>query len=96
MRALRRIGAVVTIGALAGLVGPIAAGAANDYGSQPGYPVATSMTTCSGAGAFGAFGPGNNWGTPVGVPSGPNGHGASGPATGSNNANLCGSPQGNP
>ena len=96
MRALRRIGVVVTVGALAGLIGPLAAGAANDYGSQPGYAVATSMTTCSGAGAFGAFGPGNSWGSPVGVPTGPNGHGANGPATGANNANLCGSPQGTP
>jgi hypothetical protein len=69
--------------------------AADRYGT-PGTGVALSQTTCAGAGAFGAFGPGNNWGQNPPGASGPSGHGANGPLTGSNNANLCGNPMGNP
>ncbi|HLI15326.1 MAG TPA: hypothetical protein VKV23_04650 [Acidimicrobiales bacterium] len=71
-------------------------------GSQPvpGSTVALGHTTCAGHGSFGAFGREYNFGVGIsnlgGAPSGPNGRGASGPATGSANANLCGRPQGTP
>ena len=89
---------LLIIGATSGLalamssVNTFAAG----YGSQPGYTVATSQTTCAGAGAFGAFGPGVNWGQDPPGPAGPTGHGADGRLTGSNNSSLCGSPAGQP
>ena len=58
------------------------AGDGSGYGTQPGYEVSQSHTTCQGAGAFGAFGKDNNWAG-----------GANGPATGDANSNLCGNPQ---
>lgn len=60
------------------------ASAANDYGSQPGYSIATGNTSCAGAGAFGAFGSGNNFAG-----------GADGTQTGINNSTLCGDPHNN-
>ena len=68
--------ALLMVGASAG-----AASAANDYGSQPGYPIAMSNTVCAGHGAFGAFGPGNSWAG-----------GANGTNTGIANSTLCGKP----
>jgi hypothetical protein len=78
------------------------AGDGSGYGTQPGYSTAiTNSNGCAGAGAFGAFGTGFNFGNATSghVPypgNATNGNGADGPATGSNNSNLCGSPQGNP
>lgn len=74
------------------------AGDGSSYGTQPGYAVAQSQTTCSGAGAFDAFGQGFNFGNSTSghVPypgNAVNGNGADGSATGSNNSNLCGNPQ---
>ncbi len=71
------------------------------FAAGAGYATATAQTSCAYAGAFGAFGPGVNFGNATsGHISEPgnalNGNGADGPATGSNNANLCGQPQGNP
>ena len=59
--------------------------ASNDYcgSSANGCAHSSSNTICSGHGAFGAFGPGNDW-------SG----GASGDHTAYNNSTLCGNPQG--
>jgi len=70
--------ALMMVGASAGM----ASAAANDYGSQPGYAGAIANSNgCAGAGAFGAFGPGNNWAG-----------GADGTATGIANSTLCGQP----
>lgn len=56
------------------------------YGTQPGFTQAQSQTTCSGAGAFGAFGDkGNVYHDFRG--------GTNGTQTGINNSNLCGNPQ---
>ncbi len=91
---------LVAAGALA--VGPaVAAFGADNYGSMPGYGVSMSHTSCAGHGSFGAFGADFNFGNTTSghVPypgNATNGNGADGPATGYNNSNLCGNPQGNP
>ena len=84
--------------ATAGLLLSSAAGAfaANNY--NPPTALNNTPNVCWGAGAFGAFGPGNNFGNSTsGHISEPgnnlNGNGANGPQTGSNNSNLCGTPQ---
>ena len=59
------------------------AGDGSGYGTQPGYDVSNSHTACAGHGAFGAFGKDYNLAG-----------GADGQATGANNSNLCGNPQG--
>ena len=75
---------VIPVVAILGLATP--SFGANSYGSQPGYSTAiASSGGCAGAGAFGAFGPGNSWAG-----------GANGPLTGFYNSNNCGSPQGTP
>lgn len=72
------------------------AGDGSDYGTMPGYTVASSQTTCSGAGAFDAFGKDASLGTEkvhatfLGSYPGP---GTDGTQTGINNSNLCGNPQ---
>lgn len=101
----RLAGGLVTVGLVT--LGPAAAafagnaGDGSGYGTQPGFGTATSNTQCAGAGAFGAFGTGFNFGNSTsGHVSEPgnatNGNGADGPGTGANNANLCGNPQGTP
>lgn len=70
--------------------------AANSYGSMPGQGVSTSHTPCADAGAFGAFGPGNNWGQDPPGPAGPSGHGANGPLSGQGASGICGNPMGTP
>ena len=72
-------------------------GNGSDYGTQPGYVVATSKTTCSGAGAFDAFGKDANLGNltsghAIFLGSYP-GPGTDGTQTGINNSTLCGNPQ---
>ncbi len=96
--------AVAPIAAIVGLATPSLAGNAGNgsgYGTQPGYAVATGETPCAGHGSFGAFGSGFNFGNATSghVPyqgNAQNGNGADGHATGANNANLCGNPQGDP
>lgn len=79
-----------------GYCGPSSAGCSNAF----------NHTICAAAGAFGAFGPEVNFGNAVSghidEPGGPNstspnsatvGNGADGPLTGTNNSNICGSPQ---
>jgi len=51
--------------------------------SSTGCAQSLTNTDCAGAGGFGAFGKDNNFAG-----------GANGLLTGSNNSNLCGSPQG--
>ena len=70
--------------------------AANSYGSMPGQGVSTSHTVCADAGAFGAFGPGNNWGQDPPGPAGPTGHGADGQLSGQLASGICGSAMGTP
>lgn len=70
--------------------------AANSYGSMPGQGVSTSHTVCAYAGAFGAFGPGNNWGQDPPGPAGPSGHGADGQLTGQLASGICGNRVGTP
>ena len=78
------------------------AGGGADYGTQPGFQTAqTNSNGCAGAGAFGAFGKDYNLGNSTsghfpGAGNATNGNGADGSLTGSNNANECGNPQGNP
>lgn len=60
-----------------------ASGDGSGYGTQPGFEVALSHTTCAGHGAFGAFGKDHNLAG-----------GANGRQTGINNSSLCGNPQG--
>ena len=78
-------------------------GTGSDYGTMPGYTVAQSQTTCSGAGAFDAFGKGANLGIDF-APGNDNpehatflgsypGPGTDGTQTGINNSSLCGNPQ---
>lgn len=96
-RPMRVLAGALCATGLAALVPAGAAFAADSYGSQPGYSTAVANSNgCAGAGAFGAFGGGVNWGNNPPGPSGPSGHGADGQATGANNANLCGNPQGTP
>lgn len=109
---LGAITTVVTVGALT-----IPAYAAFDtyhHANSGGYCGSASTgcsksmgnTICASAGAFGAFGPGVNFGNAksghIDEPGGsntsspnaaPGGNGAAGQLTGSNNSNLCGSPQ---
>ena len=66
----------------------------DNYGVMPGASISASHTICSGHGSFGAFGKVYNFGSGIvnlgGAPTGPNGVGASGTATGANNSGLCG------
>ena len=57
-------------------------GDGSEYGTQPGFAVATDNTACSGAGAFGYFGKDNN----LGIKSDPTDPGANGQATGDANS----------
>jgi hypothetical protein len=68
------------------------------YGTQPGFEVSNSHTTCAGHGAFGAFGDKGDVTHDFGVNNpGSNGApGADGHQTAINNSNLCGNPQGTP
>lgn len=59
-------------------------GDGSEYGTQPGFGVATEQTACAGHGAFGAFGKDNS------LAGGANGY-----QTGINNSALCGNRQGN-
>jgi hypothetical protein len=59
------------------------AGDGSDYGTQPGFTVATDKTPCAGHGSFGAWGKDYNFAG-----------GANGQETGFNNSGLCGNPQG--
>lgn len=71
------------------------AGDGSDYGTQPGYSVATGQTSCSGAGAFDFFGKDWNLGNLVSghyVGGSYPGPGANGTQTGINNSTLCGNP----
>lgn len=80
------IAAAVVTGALALAPAALAgnAGDGSDYGTQPGFAVATANTDCAGHGAFGWLGKDFNMAG-----------GANGAATGWNNAGLCGNRQGN-
>jgi hypothetical protein len=72
-------------------------GTGAEYGTQPGFAIATSKTPTpcasapAGAGAFGYFGKDNN----LGIKSDPTDPGANGQQTGINNSSLCGNRQGN-
>lgn len=72
--------------------GPALAG--DNYGAMPGAARSMSHTICAAHGSFGAFGKIDNFGAGIGnlsgAPSGPNGVGANGTATGDNNSGLCG------
>lgn len=74
------------------IAGPVSA--TDNYGVMPGATVSTSRTICAVHGSFGAFGKVYNFGSGItnlgGAPTGPNGIGASGSATGANNAEVCG------
>lgn len=78
------------------------AGDGSGYGTQPGFTTAQDNSGgCAGAGAFGAFGSGYNFGNATSghvdaAGNATNGNGADGQLTGSNNSRLCGSPQNNP
>jgi hypothetical protein len=67
--------------------------AGNGYGSQPGNSIALSMTTCAGAGAFGAFGNGqvtHDFGKDNVTNSNGAAPGVDGTQVGANNSALCG------
>jgi hypothetical protein len=72
-------------------------GTGAEYGTQPGFAIATGHTPANcasspaGAGAFGYFGKDNN----LGIKSDPTDPGANGQQTGLNNSSLCGNRQGN-
>lgn len=93
-----RTRAVVLGLATAGLlgVGPAATAFAADSYSPPSHiPTTAECGSSAGSGAFGAFGPGVNFGNSTsGHISEPgnatNGNGANGPATGANNSSVCG------
>lgn len=78
-------------------------GNGSDYGSMPGYAVATSNTVCADHGSFDAFGKGANLGIEVSPGNGDVQHatflqswpgpGTDGTQTGINNSTLCGNPQ---
>jgi hypothetical protein len=89
-------GVSASIAILAGAAVPALA-AAGGYGSQPGFDVSNSHTTCAGHGAFGAFGNYGDITHDFGVNNpGSNGQpGADGHQTGLNNSALCGNRQGN-
>jgi hypothetical protein len=78
------LAAVATV-ALAAPVAATADPASNDYcgASANGCAHSQTNTICAGHGAFGAFGPGNDWRG-----------GASGDNTAYSNSTLCGNPQG--
>ena len=59
-------------------------GNGSEYGTQPGFDVATENTACAGAGAFGYFGKDNS------LAGGTDGY-----QTGLNNTSLCSNRQGN-
>jgi len=71
-------------------------GDGSDYGTMPGYAVATSNTVCADHGSFNAFGKNASLGiekvhaTFLGSYPGP---GTDGTQTGINNSTLCGNPQ---
>ena len=71
-------------------------GDGSDYGTMPGYAVATSNTVCADHGSFDAFGKDASLGiekvhaTFLGSYPGP---GTDGTQTGLNNSGLCGNPQ---
>ena len=83
---MRRIIAtlVLTLAATLGMSG-LAAADSNEYcgSSANGCEQSSARTDCSGHGAFGAFGKGNDWRG-----------GASGDNTAWSNSTLCGNPQG--
>jgi hypothetical protein len=92
------LGTVAVAGLL--LLPASAAFAGGGYGSQPGYSVANSNTSCAGHGAFGAFGTTGDVVHDYGVNNpGSNGRpgasnfqfpASSGATTGGNNSGLCG------
>jgi hypothetical protein len=73
-------------------------GDGSDYGTMPGYTVATSNTACADHGSFDAFGKNASLGVEkvhaifLGSYPGP---GTDGFQTGLNNSGLCGNRQGN-
>jgi hypothetical protein len=83
------------VAAVLGIVGTVAAPTFAIYGSQPGFDVSNSHTTCAGHGAFGAFGDKGDVTHDFGVnnPGSNNKPGADGQQTGINNSTLCGNPQ---
>lgn len=102
MKNILRSGILAAALAISGAAWAGNAGDGSGYGTQPGYSNAIANSNgCAGAGAFGAFGAGFNFGNSTSghVPyagNAQNGNGADGQATGANNANLCGNPQGAP
>lgn len=85
--------------AVAALAVPAVAGAANNYSPPSQIPSSAQCGTAAGSGAFGAFGPGQNFGASGEAwvdanygeaGSGPNGVGANGYQTGLNNSSVCG------
>lgn len=90
-------GAVI-FGTLAVPVFASNAGDGSDYGTMPGYAVATSHTICADHGSFNAFGKNASLGVKkvhaafLGSYPGP---GTDGYQTGLNNSSLCGNRQNN-
>ena len=89
------VAGLFAVALLATTAGPAIAG--DVYGQMPGATRSMSITPCAAHGSFGAFGKTYNFGEGIvnlpGYPTGPNGVGASGAATGANNSGLCGNPQ---
>jgi len=95
------IGAATTgllLSSLAGGAFASNSGDGSDYGTMPGYTVATDNTVCADHGSFNAFGKNASLGiekvhaTFLGSYPGP---GTDGTQTGLNNSLLCGNRQGN-
>lgn len=92
---MRRL--ITAAAAAAALAVPAVATAADNYSPPSQIPAAAQCGTGAGSGAFGAFGPGQNFGNSTsghisepGNPNTPNGEGADGPQTGLNNSGVCG------
>lgn len=104
IKKLATIGATVALFASSALPAFASnSGDGSDYGTQPGYAVATSHTVCADHGSFDAFGKGANLGIEVSPGNGDVQHatflgswpgpGTDGTQTGINNSSLCGHPQ---
>ena len=86
---------IATATVVAALAVPAVAGAADNYNPPSQIPSSAQCGSGAASGAFGAFGPGFNFGNTTSghVPypgNAQNGNGADGPATGANNSEVCG------
>lgn len=94
---------VVMLGSMAIPAFASNSGDGSDWGTMPGYAVATGNTACADHGSFDAFGKGANLGIEVSPGNGDVQHatflgswpgpGTDGTQTGINNSTLCGNPQ---